>query len=106
MNSSATIVELSGLIARFKESLMPVMIIVDLLTMLAMFVRNLLILAISRLFVSQCFRWLCIEREYRGRRGNARDSRRYYPANRGTRNGAHFHDQRAFQPSVAPSTDT
>ncbi|HXE11575.1 MAG TPA: MgtC/SapB family protein [Bryobacteraceae bacterium] len=46
VNSSATIVELSRLIAGLKENLMPVMIIVDLLTMLAMFVRNLLILAI------------------------------------------------------------
>jgi uncharacterized membrane protein (DUF4010 family) len=46
VNSSATIVELSGLISKLKENLLPVMIIVDLLTMLAMFVRNLLILAI------------------------------------------------------------
>jgi uncharacterized membrane protein (DUF4010 family) len=46
VNSSATIVELSGLISKLKENLVPVMIIVDLLTMLAMFVRNLLILAI------------------------------------------------------------
>lgn len=46
VNSSATIVELLGLIVRLKDNLMSVMIIVDLLTMLAMFARNLLILAI------------------------------------------------------------
>jgi uncharacterized membrane protein (DUF4010 family) len=46
VNSTATIAELSSLLAKVTDNLMPVAIVIDLLTVLAMFVRNLLILAI------------------------------------------------------------
>lgn len=46
VNSTATIAELSEFLALPKENTMPVAIVIDLLTIVAMFVRNLLILAI------------------------------------------------------------